>query len=312
MSAASKLLDRLEGVCSNGPGKWQALCPAHADRNPSLSIDETETGDLLLLCRAGCPTTDVVARVGLTMSELFAEHASGNRGREIAATYDYVDEDGTLLFQAVRFEPKEFRQRRPNGDGWTWKLGDVRRVLYRLPAVLEAVRAGETVYLVEGEKDADALVRAGVTATCSPMGAGKWRGEYAASLAGASVVVVADKDEPGRQHAEQIATSLHGKAASVEIVEAAHGKDAYDHLGAGKTIDEFVELSGRANTSQQVETAELLDEIKAFITRFVVLPSDAAGDVLALWVLHTHAFDAFWATPYLRIVSATPEAARRC
>ena len=48
MSAASKLLERLEGVRSTGPGKWQALCPAHADRDPSLSIDETDTGDLLV------------------------------------------------------------------------------------------------------------------------------------------------------------------------------------------------------------------------------------------------------------------------
>jgi hypothetical protein len=57
-------------------------------------------------------------------------------------------------------------------------------------------------------------------------------------------------------------------------------------------------------------TAELLDEIRGFIVRFVVLPSDAAADLLAVWVLHTHAFEAFWATPYLRVTSATPESAK--
>ena len=72
--------------------------------------------------------------------------------KKIVATYDYTDEEGKVRFQVVRFEPKGFRQRTPDGQGgWLWKLGKVRRVLYRLPKVLEAKEAGVAVFLVEGE-----------------------------------------------------------------------------------------------------------------------------------------------------------------
>jgi hypothetical protein len=80
------------------------------------------------------------------------------------ATYNYVDEAGVLLFEVLRYPVKRFLQRRPDADadeGWSWKLGDVRRVLYRLPEVIAAAAAGTTVYVVEGEKDADRLAADG-------------------------------------------------------------------------------------------------------------------------------------------------------
>jgi putative DNA primase/helicase len=93
------------------------------------------------------------------------------------------------LFQTLRFFPKDFRQRRPDGKGeWIWNLQGVRRVLYRLPELLAAKNADpkRMIFVVEGEKDADALQRGGATATCNPMGAGKWRDEYAEFLRGYS------------------------------------------------------------------------------------------------------------------------------
>src|SRR5262249_42890268 len=99
--------------------------------------------------------------------------ASGLGG--IVATYDYVSETGDLLYQVVRYEPKTFRQRRPNGTGgWTWKLEGVWQVPYRLPEVVEAIASGRLVVVVEGEKDADALWALGIPATCNAGGAGKW------------------------------------------------------------------------------------------------------------------------------------------
>jgi 5S rRNA maturation endonuclease (ribonuclease M5) len=146
-----------------------------------------------------------------------------------------------LLFQVVRFEPKDFRQRRPNGNGgWAWRLGKTRRVIYRLPRVLAAVEAGETVWVAEGERDVESLERVGVVATCNPMGALKWRKEYAESLRGAKVVVVQDKDDAGRRHAQEVVKSLLGVATEVKLVEGAEGKDAAEHLGAGRTIEELV------------------------------------------------------------------------
>jgi len=121
-----------------------------------------------------------------------------------------------------------------------WKLGNVRRVLYRLPEVIAAVSAGDTVYIAEGEKDVEALRAAQCVATCNVGGANNWRPEYAETLAGASVVVVRDRDEPGTAWARQVFGSVRPVAASIRVVEARAGKDAADHLAAGHTVDDFV------------------------------------------------------------------------
>ena len=162
---------------------------------------------------------------------------------EIEATYDYTDELGKLLFQVVRCRPKSFWQRRADGHGgWISRIDGVRRVPYRFAELLAGIAAGDTVYIVEGEKDADALHAAGCVATCNPGGAGKWRPAFAQYFNGADAVVVADKDPAGRTHARQVADSLQGAAKGVRIVEAKAGKDAFDHLEAGFGVDDFVDV----------------------------------------------------------------------
>jgi hypothetical protein len=138
---------------------------------------------------------------------------------EVAA-YDYTDEQGQLLFQVVRYHPKAFRQRRPNGKGgWIWNLQGVRRVLYRLPELLGADPT-RPVFVVEGEKDSNALAALGLVTTTNPGGAskGKWRPEYNEPLHGRHVVILPDNDKVGHKHADQVAQSLHGIAESVLVV----------------------------------------------------------------------------------------------
>jgi putative DNA primase/helicase len=143
--------------------------------------------------------------------------------------------------------PKGFRQRRPDGaGGWIWNMKGARRVLFRLPELRAGIAAGKAVYVTEGEKDALEIASAGGVATCNPGGAGKWREEYSAQLRGAEVIVVADRDEPGRAHAEAVAASLRGIASQVRIVEAKEGKDAHDHLAAGFGLEESVALRDEA------------------------------------------------------------------
>jgi AAA domain len=161
--------------------------------------------------------------------------ASGAAGyqKRIDAIYDYRDERGNGLFQVVRHEGKQFRQRRPDGNGgWVWNLDGVRRVLYGFPEVL----AAKSVLICEGEKDCETARKLGLVATCNPHGAGKWRAEYAEPLRGKRVAIVADADPRGVAHAWDVARSLVGVAATLKLIEALPG--------GGKDLTEFVEHSG--------------------------------------------------------------------
>lgn len=161
---------------------------------------------------------------------------------KIEATYNYLDEDGALLFQVVRKTGKQFLQRRPdNCGGWIWKLEDTRRVPYRLPDLIAAPEDA-TIYIAEGERDVDTLRSLGLVATTNPGGAGKWH--YIADdvrriVAGRHVVVLPDADKPGREHGKAIAASLEGVASSVTVVELDGAKDVTDWIASGHTADDL-------------------------------------------------------------------------
>jgi phage/plasmid-associated DNA primase/5S rRNA maturation endonuclease (ribonuclease M5) len=221
--------------------QWQACCPAHDDHTPSLSITPA-ADNVLLYCHAQCPLDAILAALGLSRRDLFVHGAAHRNGhRRIVTTYDYVDAHGVLVHQTVRLTPKAFRQRRPDPvtpGGWIWNLAGVEPVLYHLPQVMQAIQRGEPIYVVEGEKDAEALHALGLTATCNAMGTGKWRPSYSAALRGASVVILPDNDPPGYQHAREICTALAGIAARCKIVplhtDTLHS-DVSDWLHAGGT-----------------------------------------------------------------------------
>ncbi len=160
-------------------------------------------------------------------------------GAEIVATYDYTDESGHLLFQVVRFEPKDFRQRRPSGSDWEWSVKGVRQVPFRLPKLIEA--EGETIYIVEGEKDVLTAERLGLVATCNAGGAGKWRSEFSRYFKGAEIVVIPDNDEAGRNHASQVAKLLEGSASKVVIMPLPT-KDLTDWVRGGGAAPQLAEL----------------------------------------------------------------------
>ena len=73
MSTAERLLPRLDGVRQVAQQRWVAKCPAHEDRSPSLSIRETDDGRILVHDFGGCPTTEVLASLGMTVTDLFPE-----------------------------------------------------------------------------------------------------------------------------------------------------------------------------------------------------------------------------------------------
>lgn len=253
-TATANILSRLKNVKQRRDG-WIALCPAHSDKQPSLSISEAEDGKVLLHCHAGCRTEDILNMIGLTMADLYPKTEEPQakvktQRRRTIAEYKYTDKQGNVLFEVCRTEPKGFYQRRPDGQGgWTNGLGDVKPVLYNLPNVITQAQQGGNVFIVEGEKDVNTLGELGLTATTNPMGAEKWRDEYSDTLQGANVIIIPDNDEPGQRHARQVAKSLAGKAASIRILNLPNlgpKADVSDWLEAGGTKEELLKLADNA------------------------------------------------------------------
>jgi hypothetical protein len=139
----------------------------------------------------------------------------------IVAEYDYHDAEGLLLFQVVRLEPKDFRQRKPNSTrtDWEWGAKGVPLVPYRLPELIDDLAAERRVFIVEGEKAVDYLRSRGIPATCNPMGAKKWRAETSEWFTEATVVIVRDNDKAGREHGDLVAEALKGVAASILMLD---------------------------------------------------------------------------------------------
>jgi len=216
-------LRSLPGFKKTGERQWEARCPGHDDRKASLSIGTGKDGRILLSCHAGCEFKRIMEALGIRTADLFPDNRGNGHGakqeRRFVATYDYEDRDGNLVYQVVRYEPKDFRQRRPDGKGgWIWKTGDLKRLPYRLPELA----AADYIFVCEGEKDCDALRRIALTATCNSGGAGKWTAELAQYFrADQFVTILPDNDDPGRSHAKQVAESLYGKVVSVKILELA-------------------------------------------------------------------------------------------
>ena len=175
-------------------------------------------------------------------------HTNGKLG-QIVAVYQYRDEVNKVLFETVRFDPKDFRQRRPGQDR-DWSIKGVRLVLYNLPAILAAPK-DQIIWICEGEKDVENLTAAGRLATCNPMGAGKWKNQFSDFLQGRDCRIIPHNDDKGRQHARQVVQSLAGKAASVRIVELdglLPKGDVSDWLGSGHTVQELDALADQVTT----------------------------------------------------------------
>jgi len=285
-------------------GGYQACCPAHDDRKASLSIKQGDKG-VVLFCHAGCETRSIAAALGIEVKDLFDDRPNGNGHRQIVTAYDYRDASGQVVYQAVRYEPKDFRQRRPDGaGGWIWNLQDTPRVLYRLPELL-ASDPKEYVFVVEGEKDVDALRAIGLVATSNVGGAGKWRDAYSGALDGRIVFVIPDNDDSGAQHAAQVIASIavHALDSTTRMLRLPGlppKGDVSDWLKAGGTAEALREMAMRllaAPVEEEIEKTEpqfwrrthegLADE---FLKRYGLdlrylkdLAGDLRGDHFAWW-----------------------------
>ena len=258
-------LDKLNGVRPTGGG-WQARCPCrNDDDNPSLSVGQGNDGRVLVTCHrgGGCDITEICKSLSMKVTDLYPPRKE-ERKLTLVATYDYRDEKGSLLYQKQRFvdqwNKKTFKQRRPdpnNPKKHIYSLNGITKVLYRLPQVLQAKANGETIWLVEGEKDADNLAKLGWCATTPPNGAGKWQDNFTETLAGASVYIVADNDAVGREHSEHVAKVLRSAGcAVVQWVPPAKYKDVSDLISDGGSLNDLLE----AKDAEPLQSSEIVDD----------------------------------------------------
>lgn len=264
MISTADLTAKLEGVRRRNGG-FIAKCPAHEDSNPSLSVSTGDDGRVLVNCFAGCSAEAVVRAAGFDMRDLLPDrpHTNGNgngTGKRVVAAYDYRNADGDLAFQKLRYEPKGFSQRQPDGKGgWIYKLTGVELVPYRLPELLAARANGiDEILLVEGEKDADALRSLGLTAT-SFRG---WSKTFNEHLKGLRCVLLVDHDSAGRKYAAEAAAILSEDAENLKIIdlfdgEPENGQDVSDWIDArrseGRDEDEIADELCRV-----IESAEIV------------------------------------------------------
>jgi hypothetical protein len=289
VSNARKLLHRLNGVKKTNSG-WSARCPAHEDRNASLSIAEGDGGRVLVRCFAGCDHKKIVAALGLDERDLFDADATptaakkksssnkatgkpyatadaaqkayeGTRGKP-ATVHDYLDEHGVHVGSVIRWQrsptDKEIRPTSRHAAGWRLEhMPEPRPLLDRRRIVETAGR----VYVVEGEKCCDAVNGLGLVATTSSGGSNAASKSDWSPLAGREVVILPDNDDAGRKYAADVAAILHelNPPATVRVVELDgldKGGDVADSVEACHGDDELKAL--REKIEQLAGVAEPL------------------------------------------------------
>lgn len=243
---------RTQGLCHDG------------DAPGTVAIRRGNNGGVVIFCHKCQGNADFLAAIGWTEADLYDEPLPERerpaddtwipcqqRGHQRVAQYVYRNAKGGVVHGVTRCDNKCFAQWRPDDttrSGRRWSLNDqegnrlVATVPYRLPEILKAIAEDRVIWIAEGEKDVHALVDHGLAATCNAAGAGKWTEEHAQYLRGADVTIVADRDIPGRRHAEHVVETLTGLARSVYVVQAAEGKDAADHFAAGLADSQFLKV----------------------------------------------------------------------
>lgn len=233
----NEVLSLLKNVKQTSNG-YTSRCPAHNDNKNSLSISVGDNGKLLFNCFAGCEFEDIKTSLGISFN------GNGNQ-KKIGAVYKYTGEKGKLLYENVRFEPKDFRQRHYDSNGREiWNLDGVRRVPYRLQDLVQLPKHYAFV-MAEGEKDCDTLTEIGLVATNHK----NWKQEFNYLLKGKNVVLFQDHDRAGVMQVEKTAKLIFGSCKAIKIVDCfadenlpdKHGKDVSDYLKK-HTKDEVLEL----------------------------------------------------------------------
>jgi hypothetical protein len=236
--SALEALGRVPRRCG---ASWMAQCPAHEDRHPSLSLSEGSDGKALLKCHAGCDLASILAGLGLEQSALFEARETASR----ETRYPIRDAAGNLVATHVRLD-------RTIGKRMWWERHGMKGLsglpvaslpLYRAELV-KAIPEGAPVFVVEGEKAADALRERGFHVVATVCGAAACPDATVLTvLSGRDAVLWPDANDDrdeGVRHMRRVGVGLDGIARTVRVFEwrnaPAHG-DAFDYFAAGRSAE---------------------------------------------------------------------------
>lgn len=286
MTPVERILAKVQAK-KQGKG-WEAKCPAHDDRKASLCIAESGNGDALVFCQAGCKTEAVLACIGLKLNDLFSTPLE----RQQPVYWVYTDRNGQPEFRKGRTPEKKWFIDRLEDSQWVSGKNGKTPDLYNIVEVVKALKDKKTVWVVEGEKDTEAMRRHGQVATTNWNGAGKGYDQYFDLLDGANVAVIADRDKPGYQHALKIYETL-APGSKVKMFIAKAGKDAADHFTFGYSVKDFVPVTetdlrlGLKTGLDAYETPFVLEGVKSDLERprqrWVTMAEVEAKPVEWLW-----------------------------
>jgi len=278
----TETIARALGNAKQVNGNWLASCPVaghgrgNGDKNPSLSIKE-DNGKYLFHCHGGCDQHSVFDAVrernllpALQRQEYSLQLIKGELMTmpQLENEWEYKDEQGETLFVKRRFKTntekgKTYSLHKVDAAGRRQgSMTGARIVPYRLPELLNAKEAGRAIYLVEGEKAADALVSIGAIATTSHAGAGHWPADITQYFAGAVVIVIPDCDAPGWKYAKRVVEALLPVAKAVRILDfnlPELGDDAFEWVADGGDRSKLAELAKALpiiTSMDQVQTPE--------------------------------------------------------
>ncbi len=270
----------------------RCFLPGHVDRNPSCSINREQGVWFCHRCKKSGSVIDLVMATqgfdnpitavnylaekngidtdSYQLSELFYEKEEKE--------YIYTDLEGAPLHKTIRKPDKSFSQQRFANGKWEWGLEDTKLVLYNLPALNKVIKSGETIFIVEGEKDAGLLTKKGLIATTNALGAGKWKESYTNTLIGGNVVIIPDNDLPGKNHAEHIAEKLYNKVQSLKIL-------TLPGLGVKGDVTDWLLQSGTKEELLDLAEKSLPYESEKFNKKIIInnndfLPTPLARDLI--------------------------------
>jgi|GEM_PF-1261288 len=259
MGTAAGIRKSLGG--KKGGGGYLVHCPSHNDTNPSLSVKDSDDGKLILKCFAGCSKESV--KESLISKGLYSPGDNYDLPKGVFSKFrnspyrqhwTYTDKDGKIIGFVVKYQGHSSNSKKQyvpyfNNDGNGWRTGYRKsedRPLYNLSKIAGA-RNAEPIYIVEGEKCADALGKIDLLATTSLGGAGAPQKTDWTILRIRRCIIWPDNDTAGKEYAKRVVELLEEAAVKrIELVDV--GKLKLPEKG--DCVDWIEKSNGKAEVSE--------------------------------------------------------------